>query len=76
MNLWPGEHFFPHFLAGSVLISADPAKKWGKKWSPGQRFICTEVTSYKIHILVSSQILNGSQDFFFSLVPVLYTIGL
>ena len=27
-------------------------KKWGKKCSNGQRFICTEVTSYKIHILV------------------------
>jgi hypothetical protein len=33
-------------------LSADPAKKWGKKCSTGQRFICTEVTSYKIHILV------------------------
>ena len=32
-------------------ISADQAKKWGKKCSTGQRFICTEVTSYKIHIL-------------------------
>ena len=39
MNLWPVEH------------STDPAKKWGKKCSTGQRFICTEVTSYKIHIL-------------------------
>ena len=28
-----------------------PVKKWGKKCSTGQRFICTEVTSYKIHIL-------------------------
>ena len=32
--------------------SADPAKKWGKKCSTGQRFIFTEVTSYKIHTLV------------------------
>ena len=32
-------------------ISADLAKKWGKKCSTGQRFICTEVTSYKIHTL-------------------------
>ena len=29
-----------------------PVKMWGKKCSTGQRFICTEVTSYKIHILV------------------------
>ena len=28
-----------------------PVKKWGKKCSTGQRFICAEVTSYKIHIL-------------------------
>ena len=26
-------------------------KKWGQKGSTGQRFIFTEVTSYKIHIL-------------------------
>ena len=37
MNLWPVEHFFPHLF---FKISAD------------QRFIRTEVTSYKIHILV------------------------
>ena len=58
MNLWPVEHFFPHFLAGSLLISADPAKKWGNNCSTGQRFICTEVTSYirpepyKIHLVL------------------------
>ena len=34
-----------------VQISADLEKKWGQKCSTGQRFICTEVTSYKIHIL-------------------------
>ena len=32
-------------------ISADLEKNWGQKCSTGQRFICTEVTSYKIHIL-------------------------
>ena len=53
MHLSPVEHFFPHYLAISGLISADPAKKWGKKCSTGQMFICTEVTSYKIHILVA-----------------------
>ena len=26
-------------------------KKWGQKGSTGQRFICIEVTSYKIHTL-------------------------
>ena len=35
-----------------VQISADLEKKWEQKCSTGQRFICTEVTSYKIHILV------------------------
>ena len=30
-----------------------PVKKCGKKCSTGQRFICTKVTSYKIHILVA-----------------------
>ena len=39
MNLWPAEHFFPHFLTGLLC-------------DHGQRFICTEVPSYKIHILV------------------------
>ena len=34
-------------------ISTDLEKKWEPKSSTGQRFICTEVTSYKIHILVS-----------------------
>ena len=50
MNLWPVEHFFPHFLAGSLM--------WGKNCSTGQKFICTEVTSYKIHTLAS----NITQD--------------
>ena len=31
-----------------------PAKKWGKKCSTCQRFICPKVTSYKIHILIIS----------------------
>ena len=52
MNLWPVEHFFPHFLTGLQCTRSKPVKKWGKKCSTGQRFICTEVTSYKIHILV------------------------
>ena len=46
MNLWPVEHFCPPFFS-----SADLEKKWEQKCSTGQRFICTEVTSYKIHIL-------------------------
>ena len=40
----------------SALISTDLEKKWGKMCSTGQRFICTEVTSYKIHILVKKMI--------------------
>ena len=53
MNLWPVEHFFPHFLSRSVL-------KWGKKCSTGRRFICSELTSYKIHILVNVQSVLGN----------------
>ena len=52
MKLWPVEHFCPHFFSRSALISTDLEKKWGQKCSTGQSFICTEVTSYKIHILV------------------------
>ena len=56
MNLWPVEHFFPCFFSRSALISTDLEKKWGQKCSTGQRFICTEVTSYKIHTLIPSEI--------------------
>ena len=52
MKLWSVEHFCPHFFSRSALISTDLEKKWGQKCSTGQSFICTEVTSYKIHILV------------------------
>ena len=38
----------PFFLT----ISADVEKKWGQNCSTCQRFICTEGTSYKIHILI------------------------
>ena len=34
------------------MISADLEKNGGQKCSTGQRFIFTEVTFYKIHILV------------------------
>ena len=56
MNLWPVEHFFPHFLTGLLCVYSKPVKKWGKvfNWSEVylDTFICTEVTSYKIHTLV------------------------
>ena len=52
MNLWPVQHFFPHFLTGLLFLHSKPVKKRGKKSSTGQRFICTEVTSYKIHTLI------------------------
>ena len=52
MNLWPVEHFCPPFFSRSVLISADLEKNGGQKCSTGQRFIFTEATFYKIHILV------------------------
>ena len=44
MNLWPVEHFLTGHLA-------NPSKSEEKKCSTGQRFICTKVTSYKIHTL-------------------------
>ena len=50
MNLWPVEHFFPHFFSRSALISTD-LEKSEEKCSTGQRFICTEVTSCEIHTL-------------------------
>ena len=40
-----------------VQISADLEKKWGQKGSTGQRFICIEVTSYKIHTLEDGETL-------------------
>ena len=43
-----------YFGTSEPLISgthSKPVKEWEKKCSTGQRFTCTEVTSYKIHIL-------------------------
>ena len=64
MNLWPVEHFFPHLF---FQISAD------------QRFICTEVTSYKLHILVylilkvlALEVCNIELDFSKSQKPQLH----
>ena len=48
MNLWPVEHFCPPFFQ----ISANLEKNGGQTCSTVQRFIFTEVTFYKIHILV------------------------
>ena len=39
------------FILTFFRISAGLDKKWGKKCSTGQRFICIKVTSYKIHTL-------------------------
>ena len=57
MNLWPVEHFCPPFFSRSALISTDLEKNGGQKCSTGQRFIFTEVTFYKIYILVSTYYL-------------------
>ena len=47
---WSEVHLYrSNFLQNPV--HSNPVKKWGKKCSTGQRFICTEVTSYKIHSL-------------------------
>ena len=62
MNLWPVEHFCPHFF---FQISTDLEKSEDKS----QRFICIEVTSYKIHTLkcglpLEIHTLANSQNFF------------
>ena len=49
MNLWPVEHFFPHF--GVPLFSATGTVKWGKKVFDWSEVHLSEVTSYKIHTL-------------------------
>ena len=50
-TLWPVEYFCPPFF---------PDQHWsgqkgqgGKKCSTGQRFVCIEATSYKIHTLIA-----------------------
>ena len=48
MNLWPVEYVCLPFFSRSALIWK---KNRGQKCSTGQRFIFTEVTFYKIHIL-------------------------
>ena len=55
------------FVRSYFSTTAKPVKKWGKKCSTGQRFICTEVTSYKIHILTISE---WNHQFWFT-VPLL-----
>ena len=59
MDLWPVEHFCPHFFPDST----DLEKKWGQKGSTGQRFICSELTSYKIHILEQFFLTVGQNHF-------------
>ena len=54
-----------YFDTNKPLISADLEKKWGQKGLTGQRFICIEVTSHKIHNSVSKRLLplyNGVWD--------------
>ena len=64
MNLWPVEHFCLHFFPDQHWSGADLEKKWRQKCSTGQRFTCTEVTSYKIHTL--------EQFFFHSIVRTIF----
>ena len=63
MNLWPVEHFCPPFF---FQISADLEKNGGQKCSTGQRFIFTEVTFYKIHILINSPKRSPNNYFLYS----------
>ena len=50
MNLWPVEHFFPQF---GVPYSIQVPQIEEKSVPTSQRFICKEVTSYKIHALAN-----------------------
>ena len=69
----PVEHFFPHILTGFLYTHSKPVKKWGKKCLTGQRFICTEVTSYKIHTLAWKKLIRihemHTYDLFFIKIP-------
>ena len=42
----------------AVSVHSKTSQKVRKKCSTGQRFICTEVTSHEIHILVESANAN------------------
>ena len=50
----PDELFFPNFLVG--LCAKQTSQKVRKKVFNWQRYICTKVTSYKIHILEETQL--------------------
>ena len=59
MNLWPVEHFFPHFLTGLLCTQSKPVKKWGKKvfnWSEVHFYQCDFlqnpyfVFNFKFHV--------------------------
>ena len=56
MNLWQVEHFLSDLLWDQ--------SKSVEKGSIGQKFICSEVTSYKIHISVFHKIKSCYLTFF------------
>ena len=58
--------FFKKLHTHSKLV-----KKLGKKCSTGQRFICTEVNSYKIHILDKNPKWNITQVSWTSLIHII-----
>ena len=58
----PVEHFFPHFLGRFAVCAQQTGQKVRKKVFNWQRFICTEVTSYKIHTLGTIHILRQQND--------------
>ena len=45
----PVEHFLPHFLVGLLRQTGQKVRKKVFNW---HRFICTEISSYKIHISI------------------------
>ena len=54
MQLWPVAHFWVGLLLLCCCTNSKVMTQW-KKWATGQSCIHKEVSSYKIHTLVTSQ---------------------
>jgi hypothetical protein len=65
--MFHGKNNIPNPVDTSKIlrICADLEKNGGQNCSTGQRFICTEVTSYKIHILGILLVSTGFGILFF-----------
>ena len=64
MNLWPVEHFFPHFLTGHTANQSKSEEKSVQLFRGS--FVPAEVTSYTIHILAECWThLHCAENFLF-----------